>query len=1275
MTRSSRQALAKHSPLRRVGLELLLASILLNVFSLVMPLTVLQVYDRIVPRHAAATLGVMLLGVVGALLLDLIVRSLRVYITGWAAVRFEHSAVCTGFRKLLESATLEYEREGSGVYQERLRAAAHVRDFYSGQAALALLDLPFVLLYLVLIWFIADWLVVVPIALLAAFSIATLYNGRKLRKQIDERTTHDERRFSFIADALSGIHTIKAMALEAIMQRRYERLQDTNVQQSFKGAEQSIRAVGMGTTFSQLSTIAVAAVGAGLVVSGHLTPGSLSACILLAGRSLQPLQSALSSYVRLQGLTVAQKQLHRILDFPPSPQAGKPPLPRLEGALRVEGVKFQFPGAEAPLFQDVSLAMEPGEVIAITGDSGTGKSTLLSLMCGMLSPTEGRVLVDGRDLSEHSTEGRYRQIAYVPQQGTLFNGSILDNVTMFDPSLEDAAHAIAAQIGLDRSVAAMRDGWETQVGNTAADILPAGLRQRIAIARALLHHPKVVLFDEANIAIDRAGDDHLRDFLAKLKGGHTLVMVTNRPSLLKLADRIFAIRDGHLEPQTIDAIMEPQAIRQPLNVVSHERPSSELRPSAQLVSTFPVPTDLSMCLMALLTALEWRGSPRNLAEALPHFADTLDLTGFRQVMANLGFTMRSERVDLATVDPRLMPCLFLPDDGDAQVLLRVEDDGALTAFEGGSLKLERLPAKSDKGELQFFSRAEKQIPPPLRDSWVQSVLGRFHGLVWMGLALSVGINLLGLAAPMFVMTVYNRIVPSGDVALVPYLALGASLALIVEWMLRRLRGQVLSYIGARLDFIIGNNILQKLLALPAWSTETLPVGSQLSRIKDFESWRDLLVGPMALLFYDMPATLVFVGVLAILNPWMLLVLLISGAGFVVLGMATRPVTTKLGSTATRAGAVKNEFLADALAKMRAIRHAGAEDRWYDRFALLSARYADREFKSQQHTARVAILAQGWASLTAITSLAAAVIATFDDPSTSGLVIITMMLVWRLTGPLQHGFLSLAMVYRVFNSMRQIDNLMRMRPDRDITAVKAAPPAPRGEVSFARVSFRYSNDADPALLGVSLKVLPGQVVAIAGPNGAGKSTLVKLITGIYTPQAGSVRIDNVDIRQIEPGTLRSLISYMPQRCEVFYGTVAQNLRLVHPLATDEELKWATGMAGILDDIMEMPRGFDTRISDGKADQLPYGFRQRLGLARTYLRPAPVIVFDEPGNGLDNDADMLFQRALNYMRGKATVFIVSHRPSHLKLADVVVLMEDGYVRQVGSYEQVSPLIMKL
>jgi ABC-type bacteriocin/lantibiotic exporter with double-glycine peptidase domain len=140
-------------------------------------------------------------------------------------------------------------------------------------------------------------------------------------------------------------------------------------------------------------------------------------------------------------------------------------------------------------------------------------------------------------------------------------------------------------------------------------------------------------------------------------------------------------------------------------------------------------------------------------------------------------------------------------------------------------------------------------------------------------------------------------------------------------------------------------------------------------------------------------------------------------------------------------------------------------------------------------------------------------------------------------------------------------------------------------------------------------------------------------------------------------------------------VAQNLRLVHPLATDEELKWATGMAGILDDIMEMPRGFDTRISDGKADQLPYGFRQRLGLARTYLRPAPVIVFDEPGNGLDNDADMLFQRALNYMRGKATVFIVSHRPSHLKLADVVVLMEDGYVRQVGSYEQVSPLIMKL
>ncbi len=1275
MTKSSRQVLAEHSPLRRVGLELLLASILLNLFSLVMPLAVLQVYDRIIPRQAASTLGLLLFGVAIALVLDLMVRSLRVYITGWAAVRFEHSAVCTGFRKLLESATLEYEKEGSSVYMERMRAAAQVRDFYSGQAALALLDLPFVFLFLGLIWLIAGWLVLVPITLLGVFATATLYNGMRLRKQIDQRAIHDERRFSFIADALAGIHTIKAMALEAIMQRRYERLQETNVQQSFDGARQSITAVGIGSLFSQLSTIAVAAVGATLVIGGEITPGSLSACIMLAGRSLQPLQSALSSYVRLQGLSVAQRQLHRILDFPASPQAGKPPLPPLAGALRMENVSFAFPGANGPLFNELTLELRAGECIAMSGDSGTGKSTLLALMCGMLTPSEGRVTVDGYDLAEHSTEGRYRQIAYVPQQGTLFNGSILDNITMFDSSLEDAAHAVAAEIGLDRSVAAMRDGWETQVGNTAADILPAGLRQRIAIARALLHHPRVVLFDEANIAIDRAGDDHLRDFLEKLKGKHTLVLVTHRPSLLKMADRVFAIRNGRLVPETYQSMMEPQTARIPLHVVSHERPALEIHPGAQLVSSFPVPTDLSMCLMALLTALEWRGSPRNLAEALPHFADTLDLTGFRQVMANLGFTMRSERADLSNLDPRLVPCLFLPDNGDARVLLRVEPDGSLTAFEGGGLTLEHLPPRSQKGELQYFDRAEKQTAPQQRDSWVRAVLTRFHGLVWMGLVLSIGINVLGLAAPLFVMTVYDRIVPSSDLQLIPYLALGAVLALAVEWVLRRLRGQVLSYIGARLDFIVGNGILQKLLALPAWSTETLPVGSQLSRIKDFESWRDLLVGPMALLFYDMPATMVFVGLLAILNPWMLLVLLLSGAGFVMLGVITRPTTSKLGGAATRAGAAKQEFLADALGKMRAIRHAGAEERWFSRFAQLSARYADKEFHSQQHGARIAILAQGWSSLTAVISLSAAVIATFDNPAGSGLVILTMMLVWRLTGPLQHGFLSLAMIYRVFNSMRQIDNLMRMRPDRDINTVKAAPPVPRGEVSFARVSFRYSNDADPALLGVSLKVAPGQVCAVAGPNGAGKSTLVKLITGIYTPQAGSVRIDNVDIRQIEPGTLRSLISYMPQRCEVFYGTVAQNLRLVHPLATEEELKWSASMAGILDDIMAMPRGFDTRISDGKADQLPYGFRQRLGLARTYLRPAPVILFDEPGNGLDNDADMLFQRALHYMRGKATIFIVSHRPSHLRLADVVVLMEDGYVRQVGSYEQVSPLIMKL
>ena len=170
------------------------------------------------------------------------------------------------------------------------------------------------------------------------------------------------------------------------------------------------------------------------------------------------------------------------------------------------------------------------------------------------------------------------------------------------------------------------------------------------------------------------------------------------------------------------------------------------------------------------------------------------------------------------------------------------------------------------------------------------------------------------------------------------------------------------------------------------------------------------------------------------------------------------------------------------------------------------------------------------------------------------------------------------------------------------------------------------------------------------------------------------LSSVDFRQMSPARLREEISYMPQRCEIYYGTIAQNLRLVHPTASDVDLHWAAAQANVLDEILELEEGsgewrrtgFEVRVSDAQADQMPNGFRQKLGLARTLLKPAPLILFDEPGNGLDPEGDAAFVNALDVLREKSTVFIVSHRPSHLKKADKIIYLEHGAIRAMGPYE---------
>ena len=525
------------------------ASLTINVLSLALPAVLLQIYDRIIPNTATDTLMILMLGLVAALLVDAVLRVARSNILGWHAAQFEQIAGCRAVDRLVSSDIGGFEREAPGVHLDRLNAVDTLRDFLSGQAKILVVDLPFVLLFLGLVAFIGGWLVLVPLAALVLLAAAALLVGRRLKLALESRATLDDRRYSFIIEVLTGINTVKGLAMEAQMQRRYDRLQESSAASTYNTTFFSNLAQGLGAGFSNLTMVGVGALGSILAINGQLSIGSLAACTLLAGRSVQPPLRALSLWTQFQNITVARERLQQIFDMEPEAAAGAAPVGEIQGEIELRNLTFGYPGSP-PLFRDVNLTIASGEVIGISGDSGSGKSTLLMLILDALKPTRGEVRFDGqniRDLNPHSLR---EQIAYLPQSAMLFKGTIMDNLTSFGgPAQINQALEAARLLRLDEAINRLPGGYETKVGEGAFEALPTGLQQGIAMARALAGTPKVVLFDEANSGLDQRSDDILKTAIASLKGSATIILVSHRPSLLALADRQFLLLDSELKPK------------------------------------------------------------------------------------------------------------------------------------------------------------------------------------------------------------------------------------------------------------------------------------------------------------------------------------------------------------------------------------------------------------------------------------------------------------------------------------------------------------------------------------------------------------------------------------------------------------------------------------------------------------------------------------------------------------------------------------------------------
>ncbi len=544
---SSPQLSQIDSNLRVNLIHLAVSSLTINLLAMAMPVMMLQAYDRILANFAIGTLTMLVVGVLIAVLLEIALRIARAHLTAWAGAVFEHKTSCRALAHILGGRLQTLERQGSGAYLQKMASIARLRGFYSGQALLTIIDLPFVLIFLLLIGYIAGDLVLIPLALFVLFSLTAWVLGRRLKQEVSEEDLSGKIRYNYLIETLSNIHTLKGLGLEKFFLRRNERLQNRISIAHYHVSLTNNLALNAGMLFSQLMTVAVVAYGAYKVVHGSMGMGGLAACVLLSGRIMQPVQRALSLWTRFQSFFIDRQELKDVFKLPSDERTGQIAPAQNHGRLSLHGVSFGYRSEGQPLLRAIDLDLGPGESVAISGTQGSGKTSLLHLITGMLTPAEGTISVDGVPPHQLAPGLLARHVGYLPEKGAIFYGTILENLTCFGLAPEEDALTAARMLGVDEAVALLPEGYGTHLRDSITDPIPPGLKQCIAIARVLALKPRILLFDNADRGMDKASYNRIFAVLGRLKPRIVLVLVSDDHNILRLADKEYFLHHGALQ--------------------------------------------------------------------------------------------------------------------------------------------------------------------------------------------------------------------------------------------------------------------------------------------------------------------------------------------------------------------------------------------------------------------------------------------------------------------------------------------------------------------------------------------------------------------------------------------------------------------------------------------------------------------------------------------------------------------------------------------------------
>jgi ATP-binding cassette subfamily C protein LapB len=527
--------------------EVIIAAFLINIFALASPLFIMNVYDRVVPNHAIETLWVLGIGVAIVYGFDLLMRTLRGYFIDVAGKRADIVLSASVFERVM-GIKLDSRPASVGAFANNLHEFDTFRDFFTAATLSTLIDLPFVFLFIAIIWLLGGSLAVIPLAILPACFISAYFIQRSMAGHVEKLLRHASQKQATLIETLTGLETVKCIGAESTLQRRWEQTIGTLASLGLKARLLSSSAINITIFFQQMATVSVVIYGVYLIGDGELSVGGLIAATILTGRALAPLGQAAGILTRLHQAKSAYTSTDAIMKTPVERPADRIFVDRqnINGSIEFRNVTFSYPEQSVEALDKISFRINAGERVAIIGRIGSGKSTVEKLLLGLYEPAAGSILIDGIDSRQLDPIEIRRNIGYVPQDSFLFYGSVRDNIVFGMPHAEDHAILRAAEIaGVTDFVNKHPSGFELQVGERG-DRLSGGQRQGIAVARALLRDPPILVMDEPSNAMDNTTEEIFKARLKESLGNKTLILVTHRASLLSLVDRVIVMDNSRV---------------------------------------------------------------------------------------------------------------------------------------------------------------------------------------------------------------------------------------------------------------------------------------------------------------------------------------------------------------------------------------------------------------------------------------------------------------------------------------------------------------------------------------------------------------------------------------------------------------------------------------------------------------------------------------------------------------------------------------------------------